>query len=287
MNQPNERVDHLMAELFSMAPALRPECGRLLGEVWARHARFMPSRIGKGDPPRTRVRDLPSQLEELVARQVGDVDARLMFASPDRDEYPYFRLVADPLRGHPPRQPWPTHLEWDAVCGPEEMVALFVDVAELVDPYFGFLTTQAHNWQELRFASRRADRDPDPSARAAMEGGGPHSYHEVCVPDVFWVQVYGPAYLNRWGADALDGVGVRQHRLTNGGLVVWTTDTPRFEPEATAPEQVSWKSDLYTAVGPERFARDDQPWGGFGERVPLMTEHAAAVVGWPDVRSLR
>lgn len=267
-----------LMELFSMAPGQRPGQGSMLGQVVERHPRFRPARIGRGDPARQEVHDLPSQLEALVAEQEGAPDARLLLADDERAEYLWVQLVGDPTAGHPPRQARPTHLELGTGADAEEVVALFVDLAETVDPYFGFVTTRATALQERGFAAARRRRDPSPPTRAM--GQAPHVYHEVCVPDVYWVQVYGPAYLARWGEGVLEGVGVDRRRLRNGGVVVRATEAPIFHPRAAAPEDHAWKQRVYEAVGPERFAREDQPWGDYGQRVPLLKEHAEAAVGW-------
>ena len=265
-------------ELYSVAPVTRG-CGRLLGEALLRHPRFVPSRIGSGDPARTRVTDLPVQLEELVDRQLAGGDIRMLLASPEREEYLWVGLRTDPLAGHPPRQGRPSHLELGTRATPEQTAALFADLADLVDPYLGWVTTRAAQLQRLRFEASRRLSDPSPPTRAM--GRDPHVYHEVCVEDVFWVQAYGPAFLHRWGGpDVLDGLGVEQRRLRNGGVVVRLTETPRFDRDATAPEDASWKEPLYHRVGPQVFARDDQPWGRYGERVPLFVEHARHALGW-------
>ncbi len=268
----------LIFEIFSLAPSQRPACGRQLGETVLRHPRFLPTRVGAGDPARTKVSDLPGQLSELVDRQADDVDARLLLAASERDEYLWAQLTGEPLRGHPPRQVRPSHLEFGSGGDQEAMVDLFVGLAELVDPYFGFLTTRANLLQQQRFEADRRREDPSPPTRAM--GRDPHVYQEVCIEDVYWVQVFGPAYLDRWGESAVDGLRVRQHRLRNGGLVLWATEDPVYDDAVSVPEGYDWKQPVYDALGPERFARADQPWGEYGERVPFMTEHASRVVGW-------
>jgi hypothetical protein len=269
----------LIFEIFSLAPSQRFDCGRLLGETLLGHPRFLPTRVGTGDPARTKVSDLPGQLAALVEKQAEDVDARLLLAADEREEYLSAFLTGDPLKGHPPRQVRPTHLELGSGADHEAMVDLFVGLAEVVDPYFGFLTTRAHLLQQRqRFEADRRRVDPSPPTRAM--GRTPHVYQEVCIEDVYWVQIFGPAYIDRWGENALDGVGARQHRLRNGGLVLWATENPVYDDAVSVPEGYDWKQPVYDALGPERFARSDQPWGEYGERVPFMTEHAAHVVGW-------
>lgn len=273
----DDDANWLLGELFSVAPVDLATAGSKLGEVWARHTTLTPEKVGPSDPARTKVRDLPAQMGEIVAGQEGARTADVLLSSPSRREHQWTRLVPDPFRGHPPRSASPSHLEFGAGAAHDEMTALFVDLAELVDPYYGFLTTRAAYKQGRSLGFARGDVDPNPCARAM--GQAPHVYHEVCVPDVYWVQIFGPGYLATWGVD-LEGAGVRRHRLRNGGVVVWATELPEPVQEVASPEQIAWKKSVYDAVGPERFARNDQPWGDFGERVPLLRDHAARVVGW-------
>ena len=101
----------------------------------------------------------------------------------------------------------------------------------------------------------------------------------MALPDVFWVQVFGPAFVSHWGEGRLVAGGSRRRRLRNGGYVVWATDEPsEHDAVVESPEDYGWKASLYDTIGPEPFVRHDRGWNEFGQRVPLMTQHAAEVV---------
>ena len=171
-----------------------------------------------------------------------------------------------------------------AMTDPAELVDLLVDLAEATGAFYGHVASQSHLAQ-LRgpFAhARRARHGPSPS------GGQPPSWTpppfqilEAQLPDVFWVQVFGPAFVAKWGEDTLERAGVRRRRLGHGGFVVWASDEPpAYDEHAATPEAYAWKRAMYDAIGPEPFTRSDRGWNEFGVHVPFMTEHASAIQAW-------
>lgn len=99
----------------------------------------------------------------------------------------------------------------------------------------------------------------------------------MALPDVFWVQYLGPAFVGLWGEDRVARAGVAQRRLANGGYVVWAcAEPPAHDADVESPEAYPWKASVYDALGPEPFVRHDRAWNDFGVHVPLMTQHAAA-----------
>ena len=96
----------------------------------------------------------------------------------------------------------------------------------------------------------------------------------MALPDVFWLQYLGPAFVARWGEERVASAGVGARRLESGGHLVATgAGPPPFDEAAQQPEDYPWKASVYDALGPEPFLRADRGWNAFGEHVPLLTEH--------------
>ncbi len=84
------------------------------------------------------------------------------------------------------------------------------------------------------------------------------------------INVYGPAFVERFGA-RLDGLGVRQDRLRNGGIVIWATELPDVYDEAIASHRdYPWKQPFYEALGPGAFL---DPRRGSDGSVPTWDDH--------------
>ena len=94
------------------------------------------------------------------------------------------------------------------------------------------------------------------------------------VRDVYWLNAFGPAFVERWGA-RLDGVGVRQIDTSTGGRVIWAADTPfLFDPEVSSTEDYPWKQPFYDALGRDTFVHRTQI--GVGAGVPSLRRSTAA-----------
>jgi hypothetical protein len=91
------------------------------------------------------------------------------------------------------------------------------------------------------------------------------------LPDVYWLNFFGPAYLARWGK-RLDGLGVRRDTVA-GGLIVWATDEPPAVSEVTAIADYPFKAAFYAALGRDTFTSEAQQPGAKGEHVPMFDAH--------------
>lgn len=90
------------------------------------------------------------------------------------------------------------------------------------------------------------------------------------IPDVCWLNFFGPAYLARFG-DRLRGLGVRE-APTAGGLVIRATQRPTLE-AVGATTEYAYKRPFYEALGKDTFYWEGQRRGAEGERVPSFAEH--------------
>ncbi|WP_153505303.1 hypothetical protein [Cumulibacter manganitolerans] len=246
-------------------------------ETFPQHA---PTRVGARDPARTTVSDLPGQLVELATRQADRPQAVVHLAAPHGGGTGTVSYVADPFRRHPPGFVRPSKVELLlAPRSPGDLGELLARLAEAIEASYGFLAQVEHVHQQRgRFLADRVGRHGPSPAGGAPPAWRPPPFQalEMHLPDVFWVQVFGPAFVARWGADRLERAGARRRVLSHGGYVVWATEEPPpFDEGAATPEAYAWKHSVYEAIGAQPFLRADRGWNGFGEHVPLMTEHRA------------
>lgn len=95
---------------------------------------------------------------------------------------------------------------------------------------------------------------------------------EYVLPDVRWLNYFGPAFVTRLG-DQLNDVGFRCTRTANGGALVWTTANPFvLEHNAKRFEDYAWKFPFYHTLG-AAYVRSDAEGGARGEHVPILAEH--------------
>ena len=277
-------LEFLSLEVRSLAtPGVSTFMSRV-ADALERHPGCVPTRIGLRDPASTRIINLRSQLVELAGRQPVERPARVLLGSPERDEHGTVNYVPDPFKVHPPGFVTPSAIELGLrPTRPAEAGELLVDLAEATHAFYGLVTWTRHSRQlRGRFL-------PDQNERygGSPSGGRPPAWQpprfqamEMMVPDVFWVQVFGPAFVEMWGEDRLEAAGVRRRRLGYGGYAVWASDVPPpYDDVVDRPEGYGWKHSVYDAIGPEPFLRADRGWNDFGVHVPLMTQHAAALSG--------
>ncbi len=269
-------TDAAFLEVFSVAPWHDGGSGAAIGQEFARFPDFVPARIGPRDPARTKVTDFGAQLEALIEARRDQPSFDLMWNDAAETMFGEMRVVSDPFR-------WPREgahhstlrfsIDADDGGRTRDLGELFAGLCDRLDPYYGRVTTGPAQGQLGLF--ERAHRDRHPPPPLPRPGEGPRfGVMEGRVADVFWVQFFGPGYLAHWGADALDGVGHAQRRTTNGGLVIWATETPApRDQDATGPETYAWKQPFYDAVGPDVFFTSDHEWQEFGAKVPTLKEH--------------
>jgi hypothetical protein len=153
----------------------------------------------------------------------------------------------------------------------EALARLFVRLAGAFDGSYGFAAdAQMARQQRGEFARMRQRRQFAPAP--PDETSDRHS-----VRDVYWLNYFGPAHLERWG-ERVAGLGVRQERTSNGGVVIWATDTPDvFVEDIGSFMDYPWKQPFYRALGRDSFVNALS--AAWDRRVPSREDHLRHVRG--------
>ena len=94
------------------------------------------------------------------------------------------------------------------------------------------------------------------------------------MPDIFWLNYFGPSFLAHWGVERVQGLGVQQKPTASGGLVIWSTASPLvFDPTATSLTDYGWKQPFYDALGRDTFIHEGWADPGLGVNVPSYEGH--------------
>lgn len=230
--------------------------------------------IGAGpkDPPRRMTGPATDYFNDLADDDPAEVQQVLAFPGPEFGRLELFDL-----------ERWPTHQTFTAgFADPEDahaIVALFIRVCEGLDAAYGYIGTPdtANVWWNHEVRTGREAGTLTHTERSVDLLG-----FEQFVRDVYWVNYFGPAFVDRWGA-RLDDVGVDQWPTANGGRVVMACDDPdELEPQAGDGDDLGRLTDpapkhsFYEALGKDTFLHRDMTVGAAGEHVPTVAEHRAA-----------
>ena len=91
------------------------------------------------------------------------------------------------------------------------------------------------------------------------------------VRDVYWLNYFGPAYVERWGS-LVARLGIRRETTSNGGVVVWATETPFvYEHDIGSFMDYEWKQPFYELLGRDVFVNAFN--ASWDQRVPTREEH--------------
>ena len=254
-------------DMFSFSDLRGPGKLAAIGRAFDGDPPLRPERMDTRDPIRTKVDSAEAYLAGIEATSprprriafqrratpefVGDVDVR--------DE---------PPEGLPaPRRLWFSTGQLDWLDDPAHSGALgelVVRLAGAFDAAYGFATHSKMPWQqrmEFMDAARRGELAPP-------EPGPFTDRHSL--RDVYWLNVYGPAIVERFG-DRLARLGVRREPTDNGGVVVWAAETPLLYDEAIGSHRdYPWKQAFYEALGADAFVHVGQGSTGL---VPAPADH--------------
>ncbi len=273
-------TETLHVRVASLADWSSPAVGRSIGEVFDADAAIVPDRWGRQDPARKRLSSVGDLLEEWAPRFATD-DNGLFLDGPRSSAW----VGACPGTAGKAMRPflrdrcwneveWTLDEKWlrDPTGGPETFGERFAQLCDAADAYYGSVDTDSFiRWTMMKTRQVRmpllADLRSDPKH--------PYSSESYFVADVHWMNFFGPAFVDRWGRERFDHVGVRRHWVSNGGVVVWATAEPPELEQTSRVDGYGWKRSFYEHLDPNAFVHEGFTQGGPGEHVPSMDEHRA------------
>jgi hypothetical protein len=273
-------AENLHLEILSVADVVAEGRIRALGAVIDAFNDLRPERAGQRDPPRTPV---PSVEQHLVEWQPvilpGDYYTQL-FARNRQPPKTYGMLqVTGDIWNFPPYLPH--RLEYGVEEGwlgepahVDRIADFFGQSAVALDAFWGAAGLTSFHRQANDFVL--GAQVAGTLVRPGIPGTGWH-LRERAVPDVFWLNYFGPTMVRHWSVDRLDGLGFIQQPMANGGRVVWSTASPFvFDASARSLTDYEWKQPFYEALGRDTFLHEHWRDPGFGVRVPTYEGHRDA-----------
>jgi len=256
--------DTILLEVLSIAGLRSPAALVRIGQVFDEDPDFRLERLSPRDPPRTPV---ASAAEALGAWQPAARDlARGWYFFGNRRKQPRGRTTIEIDATMPGRVPL-TSVRCAYAAGwfarPErvdQLVRHFGHLCEATNAFYGRAALGATYDQRnlLLTLARGLESSPWPDFEREL-------------PDVYWLNFFGPGYLDHWEA-GLNDLGVRRDRVA-GGVIVWAADRPPPVAEVGAITDYPFKQAFYAALGQDTFMSERQHRGLPGEHVPTYEAH--------------
>jgi len=281
--------DLLIVEIMSVRDWSDVDTRRRIGAVFDRHPTIRPNLVGFTDPVTTPLTTtMAEKLAGLNPESLFDDELNLdRQAGADGPEVFGSIAVAPAWCGVdlPPevKGVYPNLMDVNVDANALDADSLLLNEIEeafeewciAADAFYGraFLSESRFQYHEL-LDRGIASGDlpvimPDPKAR--------HGVDARFIQDVYWLNCFGPAYIERWGREQVEKAGVRRRELANGSFLVWATSHPFvFQPEVTRIDQYEWKQSFYTHLGTNVFRHEGFALGDPGEHVPTLDEHFRA-----------
>jgi hypothetical protein len=271
--------ENVHAEILSVAALQSTDRLAAIGRAIDEFPEFVPTKIGPSDPPRTSVVTVEQHLTAWAPTIVpGDYYVQIMTRRRRSPNSGGILWVIGDIWNYPPLSPHRLDLyvdeDWfvepDRETRLERFAELFRAEVDAMDAFWGGagLTSFRRQTNDFVFAAQVAGTLVLPG----MPGTG-WDMREHCLTDLFWLNYFGPAYLDRWGT-APEQLGVRREPTANGGLIVWATPTPfTFDASARQMTGYAWKRPFYDALGWDSILHEDWRDPGRGVRVPSYEDH--------------
>lgn len=269
--------ENLHLEILSVADLAAQDRIRSIGRVIDDFDDLKPELAGPGDPPRTHVPSIERYLVDWQPTiRPGDYHTQL-FARDRKPPRTYGMLqVTGDIWNFPPyvahRFEYGVEEAWlDKEAHLERVADFFGRAAEALDAFWGAAGLTSFRRQANDFVLRA--QVAGTLVLPGMPGTG-WDLREHAVPDVFWLNYFGPSLAAHWGAERFRGLGVVQQPTGNGGRVIWSTASPLvFQPAATSLTDYAWKAPFYDALGRDTFLHEDWRDPGLGVTVPSYEGH--------------
>jgi hypothetical protein len=251
------------------------DLARAVADAMDRHPRFTPSRASANEPIRKLAGSFRAFTDDESARTAGR-PFRILFARPDCDLDGYLDIFDDTALDSGPR----THvitaglplagLDQD---GRDAFVAWTLDLFDALEVFHGYVSTSDMEHQRKSLIAEATDN----ADMAEQPFNDPlYTSFDRVVSDVYWVNYFGPAFVERWGIDRIRSIGRRCAERSRGAVAIWATDDPPTrDPSIRRLTDYPFKRPFYEALGVEAFTRETPALPERGESVPTLHDHQA------------
>jgi len=110
------------------------------------------------------------------------------------------------------------------------------------------------------------------------------------LPDVYWLNYFGPAYVDFWGDKKIDALKKKYEVICSdkGGVFVQTTPQLAVADESvTGVKDYQFKKHFYKVLGEDTFMHETQMPGQPGQYVPTLEDHRDILRRiYPDVKEV-
>lgn len=264
----------LDTEVLSLADMAVP--GRLaaIGRVLDGAGDLRPERMDDRDPPRRRIESAEQALAELEPELLAEGVLELAYL---RNEPRVIGTIDITGEGADEDPPYPNEVsfsvddEWLRDEAHRECVATALRrLAEATDAYIGNARF------ELPYYKQVVPMISAPLLKAGLPtptwAKGAAAEREI--DHVHWLNYYGPAFVEHWGRDRLEGLGIRQDWTANGGVVVWATKTPFVhDRKIKRTTDYAFKQPFFERLGVNTFVHEGYEPGAPGQYVPTFADH--------------
>lgn len=264
--------DYLSCTIRSLSPAPLQTLARAVARRWGDDPSLAPDRAGFSERTKLlRASSLVDRLEEAWAHGRELDDLWLYVERPEIELIGDVRCFGtlDDTQSHTVQFSLPVEHVRDLMA----IVDLAADLFVAIDGFYGSIDTVSMGDQQFVLASDGGRRGEVPR----LEADDITTYRfEHLVDGPWWVNLYGPAFVARWG-DAVDRLGASRQRLANGGIMVMTAPEPvPVDPSVTTLLGYPHQHLLVRHLGPDMFLHGTGSTAlpDAGRFVPSRAEHA-------------
>ena len=269
--------DYVTCTLRSLSPAPLRVLARAAAERWGADPVLAPDRAGFSERTKMLRREtLVDRLDAAWADERELDDLWLYLERPDVDLVGDMRFVADV--GDTSDQNLQFSFAADRVDDLGPVVDLAADLFVAIDGYYGSIDTVSTGAHRFELAREGGARGAVP--RLAAGDSSTYRFEHV-LDGPWWVNLYGPAFVTRWGDAMVDELGVERRRLANGGVLVMTAEAPvAVDPSIDDLLGHPHQRRLVEQLGADMFLHETgtAEFPAAGLHVPSRADHRSAAV---------
>ena len=267
-----DKQHELMSSVFTTCDMLKAARLSAVERVLDESPISIVSRIGETDPPERKCSEFRGGVTAIVD---GDPDrAYIWINSSGRSRSVSFTTMATlqhegvriPLCGYDQGYSDVMFtLQADEFTDPvlDQFRGLFVELAAVTGAFYGRSGPSSMYVQRNEFMEKSG---PLLGARLF-----PDFNREL--PDVYWLNYFGPGYVEHWGKDNVDALSAEYelHWSANTGFCVVTTPRPVTpDPDINGITDYPFKKHFYDVLGLDTFIYENQERGYPGQYVPTL-----------------